>query len=59
MKQSFAKLKKNERGATAIEYALIASIVSVVIITALFVVGDALTETFNSISNAVQSANSP
>ena len=45
---------KDESGATAIEYyGLIAALVSVVIITALGVVGDNLTSTFDSIGTAL------
>ncbi|MEQ1489472.1 MAG: Flp family type IVb pilin [Terricaulis sp.] len=41
------KFFRDERGATAIEYALIASLIGLVIITAVGAVGDALTGTFN------------
>jgi pilus assembly protein Flp/PilA len=48
------KFLKNESGATAIEYGLIAALIAVVIITALTTVGTTLSTTFNSISTAVR-----
>ena len=44
---------QDERGATAIEYGLIAALVSVVIIVALGVLGNNLSSTFNSVGAAV------
>jgi pilus assembly protein Flp/PilA len=44
---------KNESGATAIEYGLIAAGISVVIITAVNLVGTNLNTTFNTIATAV------
>ena len=38
---------RDERGATAIEYALIASLIGLVIIGAVTAIGDALNGTFN------------
>lgn len=46
-------LWRNEDGATAIEYGLIAALISVVIIAALTLVGGSLEETFNQIGNAL------
>lgn len=43
----------NRSGATAIEYGLIAALVSVVIITAVTLMGTNLTTTFNSIATAL------
>jgi len=43
-------LFKNESGATAIEYALIASIISIAAVLALKSIGSSLTTTFNSVS---------
>ena len=40
-------------GATSIEYALIASLISIVIITAVILIGASVSGMFNSISNAV------
>ena len=46
----------DESGATAIEYGLIATGISVVIITAVNSVGTELKNTFNTVSNALLSA---
>jgi pilus assembly protein Flp/PilA len=45
----------DESGATAIEYGLIAALISVVIIVALTTVGTKLNATFTSVSNALGS----
>ena len=47
------KLIKNEKGATAIEYGLIAALISVACIGALQGVGNKLNTTFNNVSNAL------
>ncbi len=44
----------DERGATAIEYGLIAALIAVVIITAVTAVGTQLSTTFNTISTQVR-----
>jgi pilus assembly protein Flp/PilA len=54
MSKLFARFLKNESGATAIEYGLIAAGIAVVIITAVQLVGTNLTTTFNSVANAVR-----
>ncbi len=46
-------LWRNEDGATAIEYGLIAALISVVIIAAVTLVGTNLENTFNQIGNAL------
>ena len=46
-------LRRNEDGATAIEYGLIAALVAVVIITALTLLGDNLTATFDAIGTGL------
>jgi pilus assembly protein Flp/PilA len=51
MIKSLKKFVANESGATAIEYALIASLVSVAIIAALTTLGGKLTTTFGEVSN--------
>lgn len=56
MKTLLASFARNESGATAIEYGLIAGLVSVVIVTALLTVGDTLTTTFESITTALEPA---
>ena len=54
MKQSFRSLVKQfglaDSGATAIEYGLIAALISVAIVTALTLVGTNLSSTFNTIA---------
>jgi pilus assembly protein Flp/PilA len=47
----FLKLIKNEQGATAIEYGLIAALIAVAAIGAMTSVGKSLTNTFNNVSN--------
>ena len=48
---------QDEGGATAIEYGLIAALISVVIIGAITAVGTQLSTTFNAISTAISGAN--
>lgn len=48
-----ANFIRNESGATAIEYALIASLIAVVIISAVSLVGTKVSNTFNTIGNAL------
>jgi pilus assembly protein Flp/PilA len=48
---------KDESGATAIEYGLIAALVSVVIITAVATLGDNLTSTFTAINDCLADPN--
>jgi pilus assembly protein Flp/PilA len=50
MIKSFKSFLANESGATAIEYGLIASLIALVIISAVSVVGNNLSNTFNKIS---------
>ena len=45
---------KDESGATAIEYGLIAALIAVVIITALTTVGTNLTASFTSVATALR-----
>ncbi len=47
------KLFKNEDGATAIEYGLIAALIAVAAITAMSSLGDNLENTFNKVSNGL------
>lgn len=53
MKNLITRFVKAESGATAIEYGLIAALVSVVIITAITSMGTNLTSTFDSIATAL------
>jgi pilus assembly protein Flp/PilA len=50
----FLKLIKNEKGATAIEYGLIAALIAVACIGALTSVGSNLSGKFNTISSNLQ-----
>ena len=52
----FKRFVQNESGATAIEYGLIAALISVVIITAATTVGTNLTGVFNAIGTALATA---
>jgi pilus assembly protein Flp/PilA len=47
----FLKLLKSEKGATAIEYGLIAALIAVAAIAAMNNIGDALGTTFNNVAN--------
>jgi pilus assembly protein Flp/PilA len=50
MKNLINRFAKNESGATAIEYGLIAGLIAVVIITAVGLVGTDVTAVFNKIA---------
>jgi pilus assembly protein Flp/PilA len=47
----FLKLIKNNKGATAIEYGLIAALIAVAAIAAMGSIGNNLKNTFNNVSN--------
>ena len=51
--RNFIRLMKNEEGATAIEYGLIASLIAVVIIGVLTTLGSNLTTKFTTVANAL------
>jgi pilus assembly protein Flp/PilA len=51
MLSGLSKLLKNEDGATAIEYGLIAALIAVAAIAAFNAVGSSLTATFNNVSS--------
>ncbi len=51
-----SNLLRDESGATAIEYGLIAALISVVIIAAVTMVGSNLSGVFNSIGTALATA---
>ena len=53
------KLLKDESGATAIEYGLIAALIAVAAIGAMSAVGTQLQTTFNSVSTNLSTANAP
>lgn len=56
MSKFFKKLIKNEEGATAIEYGLIAALIAVAAIGALTAVGDQLETTFNGVAGSLENA---
>ena len=56
MKSLYARFIKDESGATAIEYGLIAALIAVVLITVLTSLGTDLKATFKSIDDAVKPA---
>jgi pilus assembly protein Flp/PilA len=49
----FRRLMKNEKGATAIEYTLIASLIAVAAITAMSTVGGKVNNVLANVSNAM------
>jgi pilus assembly protein Flp/PilA len=53
----FRKLLNDKKGATAIEYGLIAALIAVACIGALSVVGEQLNTTFNSVGTELTNAN--
>jgi pilus assembly protein Flp/PilA len=59
MNTLFNRFLKDESGATAIEYGLIAALISVGIIAALKTVGTNLSTTFSSVSNNLSGAAAP
>ncbi len=50
----FSKIMKNEEGATAIEYGLIAALIAVAAVTAMSQVGGTLTNTFTNVDEKMQ-----
>ncbi len=52
----FMKFLREEEGATAIEYGLIAALISVVIIAAVSAVGDQISLTFDTVASEMSSA---
>jgi pilus assembly protein Flp/PilA len=49
----FVKLIRNQKGATAIEYGLIAALIAVAAIGAMTSVGQKLNSTFNNVSSSL------
>ena len=49
----FLKMIRNEKGATAIEYGLIAALIAVAAIGAMTSIGTKLGTTFNNVSNSL------
>lgn len=56
MKDQLVKFWKDEEGATAIEYALIAGLIAVVIIVALSTLGDEISAMFTGIGTELNKA---
>jgi pilus assembly protein Flp/PilA len=54
--RTFRQLASNRRGATAIEYGLIAALIAVAAITAMTGLGNALQNTFNNVSNNMKAS---
>lgn len=52
-----SKLRSREEGVTALEYALIAALIAVVIIVAVRTVGQQADTTFDNVGTAMQTAN--
>ena len=53
----FKNLVRDEQGATAIEYGLIAALIAVAAITAMTQLGDNLNTTFDGVSDAIAAGN--
>jgi pilus assembly protein Flp/PilA len=51
------KLRRDRKGATAIEYGLIAALIAVAAITALGTIGDQLNTTFTGVGTELEEAN--
>ena len=57
MTNIFSRFLKDESGATAIEYGLIAALIAVAVITAATALGTDLTDTFENVSAKLKTAN--
>jgi len=57
MRNVLSRLLRDESGATAVEYGLIAALIIVICIAAITIVGTQLNITFNTIANALKGAN--
>jgi pilus assembly protein Flp/PilA len=57
MKSLLSRFAKDESGATAIEYGLIAALIAVAIIVALGVLGNNIRNTFQYVGNSLGDAN--
>jgi pilus assembly protein Flp/PilA len=51
MSAIFSRFIRDDSGATAIEYGLIAGLIAVVVVTSITTLGGKLTNTFNNVSN--------
>jgi len=59
MRKFFKILRKSEKGATAIEYGLIAALIAVAVIGAMTTLGGELNTTFTTIQGKLATANTP
>ena len=59
MKTLFARFVKDESGATAIEYGLIAALIAVVIITVLGTIGTNLNTKLQAVSDGLEGKKAP
>lgn len=57
MSKLFARFLKDESGATAIEYGLIAALIAVGIIAAASTLGGSISDTFETVSDELDDAN--
>ena len=57
MRTLINKLLRNKSGATAIEYGLIAALISVAIVAGATIVGTQLSKTFDGVGTALSTAN--
>lgn len=53
MKKNIKDLLRDDRGVTSIEYALIASLIAIIIVVAVIAVGDGVKSDFNRVGNCV------
>ncbi|MBW1860465.1 MAG: Flp family type IVb pilin [Deltaproteobacteria bacterium] len=56
--EKLIKFFKDEQGVTAIEYALIASLIAVFIVAALYFVGGEVSETYDNVASSLVDAGS-
>ena len=59
MSKFIARFMKDESGATAIEYGLIAALIAVVLVTGVTAVGTKLSSTFNTVQTKLPAAATP
>lgn len=59
MSKFFLRFKRDEKGATAIEYGLIAALMSVVVIAAITMIGAPLKTTFENIGKTLSAQSAP
>lgn len=52
-----SKFRRDEEGATAIEYGLIAALIAIALIASLTLVGGSLSEIFDTVATKVEDAN--